>query len=481
MKRKTLSFVVILLLALAMVLAACGGDAGEEPGGEVAEPGVEVVEEEAPLEEEVVEEEAPLEEEEVVEEEGALEEEGVEEAVEEEPLEEEEGAVEEVEEVAEGEEEELGQRPEGGILIWADDTRAPVLQELVPQFEEELGIPVAVEQPADIRADFVIAAPAGEGPDIIVGAHDWIGQLVENGLLAPIDLAGQEDQFVELAIEAFTYEGELYGMPVATENVAFFRNTELVPEAPETWEEVLAICEEIQDQVEQCFAQREGDPYHFFPIQTAFGGGVFGQTEEGQFDPNEVLIDDPGSIEAAEFLDTMREEGFIGTGVDYEIAHTLFEEGEAAFLITGPWALERIDESGVPYAISPIPAGTEPGQPFLGVQGFMVNAFSEAPLEAQLFLTEFIATEEVMAALAEATNRPSAYIPVLETQLEESEVLASFAEAGEAGVPMPAIPEMASVWDAWESAIQLIVQGNEEPNVAFQNAAEQIRTLIEGA
>jgi len=479
---------VALLVVLSMVLAACGGGAAntgntgttdtgttdtttEEP---TAEPTEAVVEEEPT--EEVVEEE-PTEEtaeetEAVTDTEATTDTEGTEEeTTEEETTEETEGE--------EGEEQVLGQRPEGGILIWVDQDRAPFIQEIVAGFEEEFGIPVAVEQPADPRADFVIAAPAGEGPDLLIGAHDWIGQLVENGLLAPVDLAGKEDQFVEEAIQGFTYNGELYGMPINTENVAFFRNTDLVPEAPETWEEVLEICAELADQVEQCYAQREGDPYHFYPIQSAFGGDVFGRTEDGSFNPEDVLIDSEGSIQAAEFLDTMREEGYFQPGGDYEVVHTLFETGEAAFLITGPWALERINESGVPYAISAIPAGTQAGAPFLGVQGFMVNAFGEGQIEAQLFLTEFIATEEVMTELAERSGRPSAFVPVLEQQMED-ETIAGFAEAGEGGTPMPAIPEMASVWDAWTQAIVLIVQGGEEPEVAFQNAAEQIRTLIGG-
>lgn len=479
---------VALLIVLSMVLAACGGggaantgntgtDTGTDTGSTDVEPTEEVMVEPT---EEMAEE--PTEE--------VMEEEPTEEVAEEEPTEEateeETEAVTDTEETAEepaegeeGEEQELGQRPEGGILIWADDVRAPILAELVPQFEEEFGIPVAVEQPASPREDFVVAAPAGEGPDLIVGAHDWLGQLVGNGLVSPVDLAGQDDQFVEEAIQAFTYDGELYGMPIATENVAFFRNTELVPEAPETWEEVLDICAELGDQVEQCFPQREADPYHFYPIQTSFGGDVFGRTDDGSFNPEEVLIDSEGSIAAAEFLDQMREEGLYQPGSDYDIYHALFEGGDAAFIITGPWALERLNESGVPYAISAIPAGTEPGRPFLGVQGFMVNAFGEGQIEAQLFLTEFVATEEVMSALAEAQGRPSAFTPVLEGQMED-ENLQGFAEAGENATPMPAIPEMASVWDAWSNAGTLIVQGSEDPVTAFQNAAEQIRTLIAG-
>lgn len=375
--------------------------------------------------------------------------------------------------------ENLGNRPEGGILIWADDARAPLLTDLVKQFEDEYGIPVAVEQPADSRGDFVIAAPAGEGPDLVIGAHDWLGQFVANGLVAPIDLGDMADQFTPASIEGFTYNGQLYGMPVSTENVAFFRNTDLVTDAPATFDEVVQICEELGDQVDQCFPQREADPYHFYPIQTAFGGDVFGRTADGEYNPDDVLIDSPGSLAAAEFLAQLREDGFYQSGSDYDIYHTLFEQGNAAFIITGPWALERLDESGVPYAISDIPAGTQPGAPFLGVQGFMVNAFSEGQIEAQLFLTEFIATQEVMQELADATRRPSAFIPVLEAQSSDEDIT-EMAQAGENANLMPAIPEMASVWDAWSNAETLIIQGSEEPDTAFENAAQQIRTLIAG-
>ena len=52
-----------------------------------------------------------------------------------------------------------------------------------------------VEQIADISDQFQIAAPAGEGPDIIVGAHDRAGTLVASGLLAPIDLGDKADDF----------------------------------------------------------------------------------------------------------------------------------------------------------------------------------------------------------------------------------------------------------------------------------------------
>jgi maltose-binding protein MalE len=107
----------------------------------------------------------------------------------------------------------------------------------------------------------------------------------------------------------------------------------------------------------------------------------------------------------------------------------------------------------------------------------MVSAFSENQLLAQTLLSEVVASDEFMQGLYDADPRPSAWLPVREAT--EDEDLASFAEAGAEGLPMPAIPEMASVWTAWGDAEELIISGEVTGEEAFQNAAEQIRNQIE--
>jgi len=57
--------------------------------------------------------------------------------------------------------------------------------------------------------------------------------------------------------------------------------------------------------------------------------------------------------------------------------------------------------------------------------------------------------------------------------------IAALGEAGVEALPMPAIPEMASVWEAWGNAVVLVAQQGDDPVNAFTNAAEQIRTAIE--
>lgn len=368
-----------------------------------------------------------------------------------------------------------------GLLIWADGTRAPALQGLVEEFEASFGVPVRVQEIAmgDIRNNINIAGPAGEGPDVFIAANDWLGELLKNGTVVPINLGSKADQFTPVSLELFTADGVLYGMPYAVENVAFFRNTDLVPEAPQTWDEVRSITEELVSSGASKYGYmiQTNDPYHFYPLMSAFGGYVFGRDASGAYNPNDLGIDSPGTIAAGEWLADMVKNGYLVSDVDYDVMHAMFENGDAAMIVSGPWALPRIRTSGVPFAISNIPSGPAgEATPFVGGQGFMISAFSKNQLLAEAFLTEFMATPESMLALYSVDPRPPAFTPALESI--DDEAMAQFQAAGASGIPQPAIPEMATVWGAWGNAVQFIILGELDPATAFGNAAAQIRQLI---
>ncbi len=380
-------------------------------------------------------------------------------------------------------EEAAPQEPSATLRIWADDTRTPILQGLADDFLAEYNVELVVEDLGvvqDIRSQVIIANPAGEGPDIFIGVHDWLGALVESGLVAPLDLGDKRDEFVESNLEAFTYtDGNLYGLPYASENLGFFYNTELVPEPPTTWDEVLEIGRTLkaEGKAQYAIAVSTGPLYNALPIQTAFDGYIFGVDENGAWNPDDVGLDGEGEIAAVTWMADAAAEGLMPETFDYETAHSLFETGQIPFLMAGPWALDRIRASGVPYAVAPF--FPDEGAPFLGVQGFMVNAFSENTLLAQTFLTEFVATEETMQLLYESGLRPSSFKAVLEAT--EDPDLKAMGEAGSNAMPMPNIPEMGSVWSAADNGITLAVTGEQTPEDAMTEAATQVRDLIRGA
>jgi maltose-binding protein MalE len=368
------------------------------------------------------------------------------------------------------------------LVIWADEQRVRALEPLADSFEAETGVALELVEKGfgQIRDDFKVAGPAGQGPDILIGAHDWLGELAASGLLAEVSLGDRADEFVPVAVDAFNYDGKLYGMPYAVENVAFVYNPDLVETAPETWDDVKTISQELVDGgMKYGYIIEENDPYHFYGIQTAFGGYVFGTNEDGSWNPEDVGIDSEGTIAAGDWLDGMYKDGLLtpGAALNGDLVIAAYTNGDAAMAILGPWRLDALRESGVPYEIIPIPAGPAgPGSPFLGVQGFMVSAFSKQPLLAQTFLQQFVGTDETMMALYNEGGRPTAMTAV-NANIEDPDQV-KFAEAGVAGQPMPNIPAMSAVWASWGNAMALIGQQAETPEKAFTDAADQIRAAI---
>jgi maltose-binding protein MalE len=385
-------------------------------------------------------------------------------------------------------------RGDADLVIWTDDTRRPVVEAIAQPFADENGIVVAVQELefGQIRDQLTIAAPTGEGPDIVIGAHDWLGELVANGVVEPLDLSGVADGFNPVAVQAFTYDGQTYGLPYAVENIALVRNTDLVPDAPATFEEMMQIAtdfeaEHADDPTALGLALQigpEGDAYHLQPFLSAFGGYIFGQNEDGTYNPDDLGIDSEGGLAAATWLQEQGEAGLLSPDVTYDVMISSFGGGNAPFAVTGPWALTQADNgfqaTGVPYAVSAIPAveGGEAPAVFVGVQGFMISSFSENKDLATSFVLDYMSQEASQLAMFEAGGRPPALTSAYE-QVASDPDIAGFGEAASNGIPLPAIPEMSAVWSSLGLAEVNTLRGGNGPE-EFTAAAEQIRSQIAG-
>jgi arabinogalactan oligomer / maltooligosaccharide transport system substrate-binding protein len=376
----------------------------------------------------------------------------------------------------------------GKLVIWADDMRTAALTPLAESFGQELGITIEIQAVSqDLMPNFVTASQSGEGPDILIGAHDWIGNLVQNGTIDPIQLTGeQRDGLADIALKGVTFNGQLYGVPYAIENLVLFRNTDLAPEEPATLEDLVAtgqqlIAEGKTSEILSLPIGQNGDAYHMYPFYTSGGGYLFGTLPNGDYDPHDVGVGNPESIAAFEKIAALGETGAgaMKRSIGHENALALFTSGQAPFMVTGPWNLSGIKEAGINYDITAIPgfAGGQPAQPFVGVQAFYVASKGQNKALAQEFVANYVTRPELARALFDAQPLPPALTVALDQVRESDPDIQKIFEAGKNGAIMPAIPEMASVWDPFGKASAAIVGGADVASTVTA-AGDTIRTAI---
>jgi maltose-binding protein MalE len=376
----------------------------------------------------------------------------------------------------------MSQAQQAKLVIWADDTRTPIFRQIGAAYTEKTGVQVdVVEMPMEeIREQCIIAAPAGKGPDMIVGAHDWIGKLVLSGTIASLDLPKEVlAQFDPVTLDAMSFGGKLYGIPYAREGVALLYNKKLVPEPPATWDELLKIARTLtKPPLQYGFLVEYPFPYNCFGILSALGGYVFGRNPDGSLNRCDIGLDNVGAVLGAELIDWLIEEGLMPAEVSWETMTGLLSGGRLGMVITGPWSIPIAKGGGVDIGVAPIPliAG-QPPRPFVGVPGVMVNAYSPNKVIIQDFLLNHFITKDTMLTLYRYDPRIPAYLPAYE-EVKGDPILRAFAESIKNGIALPNIPEMSTVWWIWADAMALIGKQELEPWQALHEAAEKIRETL---
>lgn len=352
------------------------------------------------------------------------------------------------------------QKLEGSITVWVDETRINDIEPVVEEYKKERGVDVEVVQKisGDIRTDFVQQVPTGEGPDVIIGANDWLGEFVTNGVVAPIELGDVADGFNPGAITAFTQDGQLYGVPYAIENIALVRNNAIATDTPETFDALIEQGKSFGSKYPVLLQQGDkGDAYHMLPIQSSFGAQVFKQDADGAYLPEVADTTEQGT-KFLEYVQKLGKEKILDTNIGGDQAKEAFLASESAYIITGPWYVTEFVDAGLDVSVLPVPsAGGETSYPFIGVQGAFISSKSANAVLAQDFVTNFIATEDGQDALYETGGRT----PALKASADKVEdpILAGFGEYGANGVPQPAFAEMPAIWNFWGSTLAQVISG----------------------
>ena len=376
------------------------------------------------------------------------------------------------------------------LTIWADASRTPPTQKIASAWGAAHGVTVNVVQKdfGTIRSSLATVDPA-TAPDVVVGASDWIGELSANGTILPLFLSSAvKKQFPGYTLDALSYGTavkRLYGMPTQVENIGLVVNTKLA-KVPKTFAQLeksaLTFKKKASGNVAIAVQQGAGfDAYHMYPFFSGLCGYIFGKNKVGNLDPADIGIANARFLKNAPLIDKWNKEGLINSQIDSGIAQNAFLKQKAAFWITGPWNSATLKSSGIKFQVVQVPTISCKSVPFLGVNGFFVTKFSTAhgvESSARDLVGNYMALPASQVALALAAGRAPASITANKTFSDP--VLRQFGAAASGGIPLPNIPQMASVWSelggAWFKSTK--GAGATPARVAFRSAARNIANKI---
>ncbi len=356
---------------------------------------------------------------------------------------------------------------DGKLLIWVGANRDEVsLQAIGDAFEADFGVPVRVEVvDPDLTDKFQQAAATGDGPDIVLWAHDRFGEWAAGGLIAPVNpSADWVADILPSAMEAVSFDGRIWGYPVGVEAVTLIYNTELMPTPPASFEEITEAGQILWDY---------NNTYFTMPLLMAGGGFAF-EKVDGLYDGTTTGVNNEGAIAGAEALQALFDRGALPQGVDYGVMDGAMANGQVAAVLNGPWSWSGYRAAGIDIGVAPIPTvDGNVSPPFLGVQVLGINAASPNQDLAKEFIENYLASDEGLAVWNQAGGIGALADMSAAAQQEDPLVGAMLAVAAN-GIPMPSNPEMGAFWSAMGPALTNITTGAATPADALNDAAARI-------
>jgi arabinogalactan oligomer/maltooligosaccharide transport system substrate-binding protein len=337
--------------------------------------------------------------------------------------------------------------------------------------------------PYDAYADKITAAvPRGKGPDLFIFAQDRLGGWVEAGrTVEPIDFFIEDEtrrQFVPNMMEAMTYRGTVYGLPLNFKSITMIYNKAMLKTPPKTSGELVQLAKRLTDPASGKFglAYAYNDFYYHAALMNAFGGRVFDPAG-----PTPV-IDSPQNLAAVNLMmKWFKQDGILPAEPSTALITSLFNDNKAAIVFSGPWFLGEI-ATNIDYGLAILPSIDEAEggamRPWLTIEGVYVSAGS-AHKEQAYELAKFLASEEAGLILAKEGRQLHTNKAIYtHAEVANDVVLSAFRKQLETAIPMPNYAEMTLMWSPMTTAMNKIIKGSASPEAALGLAQQAVEKDI---
>jgi maltose/maltodextrin transport system substrate-binding protein len=363
----------------------------------------------------------------------------------------------------------------GELLIWMDADRGHALEAIAKKFENDFGLKVTIEASEKITDSFPIAAQMAKGPDIVIWAHDKVGEWADAGLIAPVQISEEfKNKFFPKAWQAVLHSEWIWGYPIALETVTLIYNKKLLDGPPPTQlSDLVSVNEKIKKEHPgvTTILWDYKNSYYSWGILASAGAYVFAKNGP-DYDLKNAGVADRGAVEGLSKIIALIHAGVLPKSVSYSAVEDLMGQGKLAMMISGPWAWSNLIKNGIDFGVAPIPGVDENlGRPFVGVTVAYLNRSSPNQDLIKEFLESYALTEEGLTAMyhAKPTGVP-ALISIYEKLAKDDPLLRQLKAAVEYGQVMPNIPQMGRFFSSVSGALQIATEDRASATAALQEA-----------
>lgn len=228
------------------------------------------------------------------------------------------------------------------IGVWSTDEEQR-LGRAFDGIEDELGINVEFmfyASDSDFWDNIPAQIAAGTAPDLISCTNEHYLQYIDQGLFEPLNDYIESgvistEGINETAMEAWTIDGDVWGIPYALNAGVFIINNTMWEEFglgdayPTTWDEVLEICKQVKEEHDMAALCVNIQEYHLTNYLLSYGGGWdYGND-----------IDSEENAEALQFIIDAYKEGYVITPTELGLSWdgAVMVQESALFSTGGSW------------------------------------------------------------------------------------------------------------------------------------------------
>ena len=344
---------------------------------------------------------------------------------------------------------------EDTITVWVpSDKGYNGIIEIGKKFTEETGINLVVEYPDKLEVKYESRAAVGQGPDIMIFAHDRFGGYAQAGLVREVKPSEEyKSKFEAFTWSAMNFNGKYFGYPISAETLSLIYNKDIISEPIENWEDVYALDKELSKQGKKAIMWDIKSPFFTWPLLTTNGAYAFGTNEKG-YNAKDVGVNNKGAHKSMAFLKELVDNKIIIADADYANAESAFNQGKVAMTINGPWAWANLDKNGMNYGLAVLPKlNGNPSKPFVGVLTAGISSATPNEELAREFIESYLLTND---GLRYMNNDKPIGVPALKSfneELKKDFRVAATYENAIRGEVMPNIPQMMPFWFGQQAAI----------------------------